>query len=202
MIQLAGAAAASWFATVLPRSAHAAPLSAGDLARLAQGEVVRVPLDFELPQGGYFGGLSYAVIPAPLTDVAAVLTDPGAYRSILPMTLESRVLWQRGSDTSVYFRQGGSAGSAGYVLVVRRESQGLLRFWLDPDQPHEIADLWGYFRVQPWGTDGAASLLTYAALVRLDFGVVKVLFSETIRRYALGTPALVRAYVQGRHAQG
>jgi hypothetical protein len=131
--------------------------------------------------------------------VTAVLLDPSAYRSILPMTLESRVLWQRGRDMSVYFRQGGRAGSAEYVLLVRRESQGLLRFWLDPSQPHEIADLWGYFRVQPWGKD--ASLLTYAALLRLDFGLVKLLFSETIRRYALGTPALVRAFVQGHHAQ-
>ena len=70
----------------------------------------------------------------------------------------------------------------------------MLRFWLDPSQPHDIADCWGYFRVQPWGR--RASLLTYAALVHLDFGMVKMLFTEKIRRYALGTPGLVRAYVR------
>ncbi len=107
------------------------------------------------------------------------------------------MLWQRGRDTAVYLRQGGRAGSAAYALIVRRESLGLFRFWLDPSQPHEIADLWGYFRVQPWGSE--ASLLTYGALVRLDFGVVKLLFSETIRRVALGTPAVVAgAYVEAR----
>ena len=79
------------------------------------------------------------------------------------------------------------------ALLVRRESLGLFRFWLDPKQPHDVADLWGYFRVQPW--DREASLLTYAALLRLDFGLVKLLFSETIRRIALGTPAAVRDYV-------
>jgi hypothetical protein len=199
LIRLAGAAASAWFGALLPPPvARAAPLPARDQERLAAGEVVRVPLDLDLPQGSYFGGVSYAVIQAPLADVTAVLLDPSAYRSILPMTLESRLLWQRGPDMSVYFRQGGRAGSAAYVLLVRRESQGLLRFWLDPSQPHEIADLWGYFRVQPWGKEG--SLLTYAALLRLDFGLVKLLFSEIIRRYALGTPALVRAFVQGQHA--
>jgi hypothetical protein len=190
LIQLAGAAAASALA---PRPAHAAGLPAADLERLARGEVVSVPLNLDLPQGAYFGGIAYAVLSAPVAEVAAVLADPSTYGSIVPMTLEARVLWQKDRETSVYFRQGGRHGSAAYTLLVRRESLGLFRFWLDPRQPHEIADLWGYFRVQPWGP--GASLLTYAALLRLDFGLVKLLFSETIRRVALGTPAAVRAYV-------
>jgi hypothetical protein len=193
---LAGSGAA---ALALPRTADAAPLPTADVARLDEGEVVRVPLDVDLPEGSCFGGVSYAVIHAPLADVMAVLADPGTYRSILPMTLEVRVLAVHGLDTQVFLRQGSGAGSAGYVLLVRRASQWLIRFWLDPSQPHEIADLWGYFRVQPWA--GGASLLTYAALVRLDFGLVKMLFTETIRRHALGTPGLVRAYVQGRGAR-
>ncbi len=83
---------------------------------------------------------------------------------------------------------------------MRRESQGLLRFWLDPSEPHDIGDCWGYFRVQPWGK--RASLLTYAALLHLDSGLVKLLFSETIRRYALKTPGLVRAFVEGKRGHG
>ncbi len=138
-------------------------------------------------------GLSYAEIHAPPADVTAVLGDPTDYESILPMTLESRVLWQRGRDTGVFLRQGVRAGSAGYALIVRRESRGLFRYWLDPTQPHEIGDLFGFFRVQPWGT--GACLLTYAALVRLDLGVTKLLFSETIRRHALGD-AGPRAHVR------
>jgi hypothetical protein len=191
LIQLAGAAALS---AVLPeRRALAAALSHDDVARLSAGEVVRVPLDYDLAQGSYFGGLSYAVVQAPVGVVSAVLNDPSTYGSILPKTIESRVLRRGGQDMQVYFRQGGRRGNAAYVLLVHRESLGLLRFWLDPSQPHEIADLWGYFRVQPWEKD--ASLLTYAALVRLDFGVVKLLFSEIIRGFALSTPGLVRDFV-------
>jgi hypothetical protein len=137
------------------------------------------------------------VIPAQPAEVMAVLTDPASYTSILPVTLESRVVGKQGQDSKVFFKQGGELGTASYVLVVRRESQGLLRFWMDPEAPHDIADCWGYFRVQPWGK--LSALLTYAALVHLDFGVVKMLFQETIRRYSLSTPALVRAYVQRRH---
>jgi hypothetical protein len=196
LIQLAGAVA---LGACLPgRRAAAAPLPTDAVARLARGELVRRPLDLELPQGGYFGGISYAVIPASVEAVTAVLADPSTYTRILPMTMESRVLSRIGPDLSVYFRQGGRAGSAAYVLTIRRESPGLFRFWLDPRKEHGIADLWGFLRVQPW--DPTRCLLTYAALLRLDFGLVKLLFSEKIREYALGTPELVRAFVQGRGA--
>jgi hypothetical protein len=194
LIQLAGAVALG--ACLPARRAAAAPLPADEVARLSRGELVRRPLDLELPQGGYFGGISYAVIRAPVDTVIAVVADPSSYPRILPMTLESRLLRQVGADLSVYFRQGGRAGSAAYVLTIRRESPGLFRFWLDPSMVHEIADLWGFLRVQPW--DRTSSLLTYAALLRLDFGLVKLLFSEKIREYALGTPELVRSFVQGQ----
>ena len=197
---LIGAAGSAVIAALVPlgqeREAEAHELDADDRARLTRGEVVRKPLDVDLAHGDYFGGLAYALIGATTVEVMAVLTDPAAYTKILPLTLESRVVGKQGYDDKVFFRQGGKLGSASYVLVVRRESPSLLRFWLDPDEPHEIEDCWGYFRVQPWGA--RSTLLTYAALVHLEAGVVKMLFTEAIRTYALSTPGLVRAYVQQR----
>jgi hypothetical protein len=194
LIRLAGAAA---LAAIVPEdAAEARPLSADDQARLARGEVVKVPLDLDTPRGDYFGGVAYAVIDAPVTEVMDVLLDPASYTSILPLTLEARVTGRPGGDYQVFFKQGARIGTASYTLLARRESLGLLRFWLDPSQPHDIADCWGYFRVRPWGK--RASILTYAALVHLDTGLVKLLFTEKIRRYALSTPGLVRAFVQGR----
>jgi hypothetical protein len=200
-------AAAAALGALLPApAAEAREISPDELHRLTHGEVVKVPLDLELPGGDYFGGVSYAVLQSPAAEVMAVLLDPASYTHILPLTLESRVLGATGGDTQVFFKQGGKLGSASYVLVVRRESPGLLRFWMDPSEPHEIGDCWGYFRVQPWGRRG--SLLTYAAVVHLEPGLVKMLFKETIRRYSMGTPGLVRAYVRerqlraGRHPEG
>lgn len=198
LIQAAGASA---LATLIPPSrAHARALAAEEVRLLEAGEVVKTPLDVQLPRGDYFGGVSYALMPAPLTRVMDVLLDPGAYLRILPLTQEARVLSESGLDRQIFLRTGGRAGSVAYVLLVRRESQGLVRFWLDPSQPHEIADCWGYFRVQTWTKE--TSLLTYAALLHLDFGIVKMLFTETIRRYALNTPALVRGYVRAHATAG
>lgn len=180
--------------TLLPgRPARAKELPNEDLRRLLHGEVVHVPLDLDLPKGDYFGGISYALMPVPVADVMGVLLDPAAYTSILPLTLEARIIGKSGDDPKLFLKQGGKLGTASYVLVVQRESMGLVRFWLDPTEPHEIGDCWGYFRVQPWGK--RMSLLTYAALVHLDAGLVKLLFAEKIRSYALSTPGLVRAYV-------
>ncbi len=171
-------------------------MSDDDAARLARGEVVKVPLDLDLPKGDYFGGIAYAVVEAPVAEVMDVLMDPASWTSILPLTLEARLVGRPGGDYKAFFKQGAKLGTASYTLLARRESQGLVRFWLDPSEPHDIADCWGYFRVVPWGK--RASVLTYAALLHLDAGLVKLLFTETIRRYALSTPGLVRAYVQ-RH---
>lgn len=191
LIQAAGAAALGTL--VREREASARKLDAADMVKLAHGEVVRFPLDFELSKGDYFGGVSYAVIHAAPGDVMSVLQDSSTYTSILPLTLESRIVGTIGQDKQVYFKQGGKLGTASYVLLVRQESSSLVRFWLDPSQPHEIADCWGYFRVDPWGK--RSSLLTYAALIHLDFGPVKLLFAEKIRGFALKTPGLVRAYI-------
>lgn len=195
MIQAAGAAA---LGALLPsRAAGARELGKDELLRLAHGDVVRVPLDLDLPNGDYFGGISYALIHAPAATIMDVLLDGSSYTRILPLTLEARVIGARGDDRLLFLKQGGKLGTAEYVLAVRRESLGLIRFWLDPSHPHEIGDCWGYFRVQPWGK--RTSLLTYAALVHLESGLVKMLFSEKIRSYALGTPGLVRAYVRSHH---
>jgi len=125
-------------------------------------------------------------------EVMRVLLDVSAYRSILPLTLEAREVGWKGDNRLVFFRQGGRVGTASYTLLVRRESPGLIRFWLDPAFPHEIEDCWGFFRVQPFGEH--KTLLTYAAVLRLEFGFIRMFFSERIRAFALETPLRVRWY--------
>lgn len=180
--------------------AIARELGADEVARLRRGELIRVPIDLDLAKGDYFGGISYALISAPPAAVMEALTDPASYPHILPLTLDATVLSKRVHDTQVRFTQGAKLGAATYVLVIRRESQSLIRFWLDPSEPHDIDDCWGYFRVEAWGAH--ATLLTFAALLHLEAGVVKLLFLEKIRKYALGTPALVRTYVGARRRHG
>jgi hypothetical protein len=166
------------------------PLAPNDVDRLNRGELVVYPQDVEVAEGAYFGGISYVVVDASPAHVMAVLTDASAYRRLLPYTIEARVTGNRGDDSRVFFRQGNNILSVAYSLWIRRESLGLIRFWVDLDVPHDIADCWGFFRVTPW--QGNSSLLTFGGLLRLDPGLIKLLFSEQIRGAALRAPLLVR----------
>lgn len=181
----------------LAPGARAEALSDEERERLARGEVVRRKVDLDMPEGPYFGGISYAIIQAPPAEVMGVLLDPRSYTSILARTLEAKVVGRKNDTMLLFLRQGSARfGTASYTLAVRRETPSLLRFWLNPDYPHEIEDCWGYFKLTPMGPDKQACLLTYAALLRLESGIIRMLFSEKIRSYALDTPALVRAYVE------
>jgi hypothetical protein len=177
-----------------PAPARAA-MDDADYASLSRGFVVKEKLDLELAGGDYFGGLAYAAVHAPADAVMSALLDPENYRRILPLTLEAKVVDRKGELVYVYLKQGGRTANAAYTIVVKRESRHLVRFWLDPDRPHEIADCWGFFRVDP--IDERSSLVHYGALVHLDFGVTKLMFAEKIRDYALTTPALLRRFVEG-----
>src|SRR5436305_619066 len=83
------------------RVAGAEPLSAAERGRLERGEVVRRTLELELAEGRYVGGLSYAVIHAPVREVMRALTDVSAYPSIFPLAIDAREVGRRGADPVV-----------------------------------------------------------------------------------------------------
>lgn len=177
--------------------AHAGRLTADEEKRLAQGEVVKRTFDVDLPQGDFIGGLGYVIISAPPSVVLAALLEPSSYLHIFTLTQEARLVAREGEDLIIYLRQGGKKVSGEYSVRARRETQSLVRFWLEPSRPHDIADLWGFFRMDPY--PGGKTLLTYGALLHLEFGVIKLLFQEKIRHYALETPARLRAFVENKH---
>lgn len=179
-------------------SARAERLTAEEAKRLASGEVVKRTFDVDLPQGDFIGGLGYVIISATPADVLAVLLEPASYLHIFALTQEARLVAREGDDFIIYLRQGGKNISGEYSVRARRETQSLVRFWLEPSRPHDIADCWGYFRLDP--VPDGKTLLTYGALVHLEFGVIKLLFQEKIRTYALETPARLRGFVENKHA--
>lgn len=181
-----------------PGLAYADSLTTSERKTLAAGGIVKRTFDLELPQGDFIGGLAYVVISAPPKDVMAVLLEPSSYGAIFPLTQEARLVAREGDDFFISLRQGGKKVSGEYTVRARRESPSLVRFWLDPTRPHDIGDCWGFFRVDP--AEGGKTLLTYGALLHLDMGIIKLLFQEKIRSYALETPQLLRSYVDERRA--
>lgn len=176
--------------------ASAGGLRDDERARLGRGEIIRRPIDVDLAEGPYFGGVAYGVLDVLPAEVMRALLDTSAYRAIFPLTMEAREVGRKGDNRLIFFRHGGRLGSASYTAMVRRQSPSVIRFWLDPDSPHEVEDCWGYFRIEPFA-EGKA-LVTYAALLRLEMGVIRMLFSEKIRSFALNTPLLLRRYFEGR----
>jgi hypothetical protein len=168
--------------------------------RLASNVPVRVPLDLELPQGSYFGGIEYLRVDATVDEVMAVVGDPGNYTSILYATREARILSKSGRDMQVSLRQDLGGTSVSYAMVVRREAANLIRFWLDPSQPHDLSDGFGYLRAEPWSKPpwlgknkptGPHAVITWGLLLRIDATLLKLRYSEQIRRYAMLTPRLI-----------
>lgn len=195
---LCGAFVCVSLSTLWLREARADRLTADEEKRLARGDVVQRIFDVDLPQGDFIGGLGYVIISAPPSEVLAVLLEPSSYMHIFALTQEARLQAREGDDLIIYLRQGGKNISGEYSVRARRETLSLVRFWLEPSRPHDIADCWGFFRLDP--AAGGKTLLTYGALLHLEFGIMKLLFQEKIRGYALETPARLRAFVENKHS--
>lgn len=201
-LRRARAALAALFALALvlfsPVAVRAESLSPEELSVLSGGGIVRRNSAFEYNDGRYVGGVAYVVIRAPMKDVMEALTDVGAYTKILPMTAEATVVGRKGDDKLVALKHWTRFAKAGYTVRLRRESPGLVRFWMDASFPHDLEDCWGYFRVQP--LTKTTSLFTYGAALNLGFGFARMFFEGKIQGYAMQTPELVRRYVEERAA--
>lgn len=192
------AALAACACALPPARARATPLTEAERVALDRGESVRRHVDADLDEGTYIGGLSYCVAEAPAPFVLAMLADVSVYKRILALTLEADPAGKKGDDQLVRFKHGGRLGTAAYTMRIRpADPQGVIRFWMDPAFDHEIEDVWGYVRVEPLGPERC--LVTYAVLCDLGT-VVRVLFGERIREYALDTAEHVRWVAAERHA--
>lgn len=179
--------------------AQAVPLAGATLSRaereaLLAGEVVSRPMQFETESGSYRGGLSYSLVHAPAAAVLAALSNVDTLPQALPHTKTARLLDVRGGLARVELVHGGGTT---YTVRIQRSSHGSeLRFWLDPSQPHDINDVFGFFRVEPF-VDGK-SLITVGAALDLGSGPTQWFFSDAIVRTVLSTPGQIRNFVEPR----
>jgi hypothetical protein len=91
--------------------------------------------------------------------------------------------------------QGGSFVDARYTVMLERADAETIRFWLDPSQPHDIRDVWGFFRVQ--AAPGGRSLITVGAALDLGDGLSR-LFEDKIASMMLRAPYKIRDFVEPR----
>jgi carbon monoxide dehydrogenase subunit G len=178
--------------------AHAAPgsgaLSRSEREALLAGEVVARPLQFETANGSYRGGVSYSVVNALPAAVLSALSNVDTLPQALPATKSARLIDVRGGLARVELVHGGNTTYT--VRIERSAGRSELRFWMDSSRPHDIEDVFGFFRVEPFGA--GKSLVTVAAALDLGAGLTRMFFSDAIERTVLSAPGRIRNFVEPR----
>jgi len=183
--------------------ARAGTLSGSERGALLAGEVVSRPMRFETDSGSYRGGVSYSVVHAPAAAVLSALSNVDTLPQALPHTRSARLIDVRGASARVELVHGDGTTYTVHIERSARRSTpfvipdgGELRFWLDSSRPHDISDVFGFFRVEPFG-DGK-SLVTVAAALDLGPGITSLFFGDAVERSVLSTPGRIRVYVEPR----
>jgi len=170
-------------------------LTAREQSSLHAGRMVSRAVRFEQAGGHYVGGVSYQVVDARPELVLAALSDVGNWPDALPRTKSARLLDSVNGVSRVELVQGGSFVDARYTVMLERVDGETIRFWLDPSEPHDIRDVWGFFRVKP--LPGGRALITVGAALDLGDGLPR-LFEDKIAGMMLRAPRQIRDFVAPR----
>lgn len=154
----------------------------------------------------YVGGVSYTLVRAEPRQVFDVLNELSTLSLVLPKTRNTRIVDRTGNRVRVELEQGTSVVSTTFTVFFELEPPDgrfdprVVRFWLDPSEPHSIDDVWGFLRATRY--DEQYCLISVGALVNLGPGVIRMLFEDRIQRSILRTPNRIREAVERRFGGG
>jgi hypothetical protein len=169
----------------------------GEREALTTGQRVERPLTFETADGAYVGGVAYQIVHRAPEQILAALLDASNLPAMLPRTQAARVVSVDGGLTRIELTQGAAPFLARYTIVVQASPDGSeLRFWLDQRAPHDVRDVWGFFRVKPFGP--GKTLLSVGAAVDLGGGLLRPLLDAKVRSAVLGAVTGIRDFVEPR----
>lgn len=180
-------------------SASADGLNTVEVDRLLRGDCVARTQELHRGIRRYVGGVAYKILDAAPEDLASLLDDVGEWGRFLPKTRDAHRVGAIGTDPLVQITHGSALVQVGYTLRVHRDGSSV-RFWMDPARPHDIEDVWGFFRAEPMG-DGR-TLVTYGILIDMGDGILRDMFEDRVRELALEVPDRVRDVVVQRQARG
>jgi hypothetical protein len=194
---VAVATLATWL--VASASARADGLSAEEAGRLIGGGSVARPQALERGDRRYVGGVAYAIVEAQTGELAAVVDDVQEWRRFLPKTRDARHVGNAAGDALVEVTHGSALVRVTYTMRMHRDGN-LVRFWMDPSRPHDIEDMWGFLRAEPF--EGGRTLVTYGILIDIGAGLLRDLFEDRVREIALTVPQRVRGLLLQRRSAG
>ncbi|MBP9114353.1 MAG: SRPBCC family protein [Polyangiaceae bacterium] len=169
------------------------PRISGSVDSLVRGGAFVHSDVIESLEGRCIGGVVYAIINASPTTIQSMLTHPDQFRKLLPMTksAEWTPLRERAGH-SIRIHQGNALFDVAYTLDVTQERAGL-RFALNPSQPHDLRDAWGFVRLEP--LDEQQTLVTFGLMVQLGSDLLANLFEKRIQRTLSTLPSRLRSLV-------
>jgi len=179
--------------------AHAAPatapLSAKERALLQNHREVARRLELLHKGRRYVAALSYGVVRRSCDRVFGLLSDPAShYAKALPATSEVR-FEEAGGRSKIWMKHGNMFINGSYTAHFRPSpDQGFVRFWLDHEQERDVEDLFGYFRVSPWGDHEC--LVTAAVAVDPGEGMVASMFRGMIGDYVAKSAGRIQRYAR------
>jgi Polyketide cyclase / dehydrase and lipid transport len=178
-------------------TAQADDLTTAEAELLRSGHTVSRPQALFRGDRRYVGGVTYTIVSADPREVAALLSQVEAWRRILPNTRSARTVGAAGDDRLVEVTHGSALIQVTYTMRLHRDEQGV-RFWMDAARPHDIEDVWGFFRAEPIA--GKKTLVTYGILIDMGPGLLRDLFEDHVREAALSVPDRVRGLLLERSA--
>jgi hypothetical protein len=150
----------------------------------------------------YLGGVAYALVSATPSQVFQTLNNLDTLATVLGGTQRMTVLGRRGNLVHVEIEQGNALVSATYSVFfeesppVDASGTRLVRYWLDPVRPHQIEDVWGFFRLTPYSP--GHTLISVGTALNLGTGLVQRLFEGSLQDSILRMPKRVRQALDGQ----
>lgn len=169
-----------------------------EIEQLAQGKSVMRILP-ESRQGGFYGGVGFAIVDAPIEAIWAFFQDWDAYPEAFPRTVETKEISQIGDHSLVRMKIGYKVLSIVYHLTIIRDwKKKTISFSLVKNKPHDIKSTRGYWRLFPQ-KDGR-TLVCHVVALNMPPGMVAVLGEQAERELEwglVGMPRYLKRYLEG-----
>lgn len=175
-----------------------AKLTPAERERLSTGKSVKRKFHLDIDDVKYRAGLSYRLVRGTPLDVVSALRSPqGIVRSI-PYGVEATTIEERDGVSKVRIKQGKAPVIGGYTVRMRWEmDQYRARFWLDPNDEHDVRDIWGWFMAR----EVAPGITMICFAIAFDLGGVGEILGSKAHRWSLSTADRIAELVEERTGQ-
>jgi hypothetical protein len=176
-----------------------AGFSADERDKLTGYQSVTQASSFNRGGRDYLSAISYQVVDIKADELFNLLqkvdhTLPHA----LPATYKARYVGTSGDLPLVQLVHGNGFFSGTYTVLWQPQANSReVNFWLSTEQPHDVDDIYGFFRITPVD-QGKRSLVTVAVAVDLGNGTTKQMYGHTVQKIILKSARYIRKFVDRR----